>query len=458
MAAKKKKIEDLELEIVYQKPSDLIPYVNNAKLHPDEQVNQIAASIREFGFLAPILIDGENGIVAGHGRLMASFKLKLKKVPTIEISHLTDPQKKAYIIADNKLTMNSDYDMEVLGNEMHFLNDLDFDLSLTGFGDDELAELFLNADDLGSMEGEDDVPEPPETPVSKLGDVWQLGDHRLMCGDSTDAGTVALLMDGKKAELLFTSPPYSDMRDYNGGKDLDVNHLIKFIPSFYEYAEYQVINLGIQRKDNEVVEYWQDYIKEAKKAGYKFLSWNIWDRDNAGSIAHATAMFMIVHEWIFVFGKNRKDLIRNIPNDMEGYKQRHGEDLLKEGSVRGMRQKDGSIKRNKTKSYTHHQMETIIRQTPELGKIRELHPATFPVDLPIQHIEAMTKKDDYIIDPFGGSGSTLIACEKTKRNCYMMELDPVYTDVIIQGWEKFTGKEAVHIESGKTYGELKKVL
>jgi len=424
----KVKLEDLELEIVYQKPADLIPYANNAKLHPDEQVNQIAASIREFGFLAPILIDGENGIVAGHGRLMASFKLKLKKVPTIEISHLTEPQKKAYIIADNKLTMNSDYDMEILGNEMHFLNDLDFDLSLTGFEGDELEELFLNADDLGAMEGEDDVPEPPETPVSKLGDIWQLGDHRLMCGDSTDAGTVALLMDGNKADMVFTDPPYG--MSYGGGRARGNHSLDKKTGGVKIKAHGMIKNDDLKGDDlSQLIKESIGHAFTNKKQGgaaYICLTWRSyaefeWALDclgveikgcivwNKKSIGLGNSKYRPQHEFIFYI-------------DGQWYGDKSQADVWE-------------MSRGATGEY--------------------LHPTQKPIELIEKALLNSSKSGDGIIDLFGGYGSTLIACEKTNRSCFMMELDPHYISVIIERWQNFTGKEAVRSD-GKTYSELKK--
>jgi len=200
-----------------KKVTELIPYVNNARTHNEEQVLQIAASIKEFGFTNPVLIDGENGIIAGHGRLMAAKKLGLEEVPTIELSHLSEAQRKAYILADNKLALNSGWDNDLLAIEFAELKLLDFDLDLTGFSSEEIGALTPEEIPPG-LTDEDSVPELPEEPVTKLGDVWLCGNHRVMCGDSTSIDAVEKLMDGNKADMVFTDPPYGMNldTDYSG--------------------------------------------------------------------------------------------------------------------------------------------------------------------------------------------------------------------------------------------------
>src|SRR6185312_12026290 len=197
-------------QIIYKNVSDLIGYINNSRLHSDEQISQVAASIKEFGFTNPILIDGENGIIAGHGRLSAAKMLKLKKVPCIELSHLSEAQKKAYIIADNKLALNSTWDNELLKVELEQLQELNFDLSLIGFDEGELEQL-LNPDEVmpENMEEEEETPEPPIEPKTKYGDIYKLGNHRLMCGNSILLSDVDKLMNGSKANMVFTDPPYN---------------------------------------------------------------------------------------------------------------------------------------------------------------------------------------------------------------------------------------------------------
>jgi DNA modification methylase len=256
-----------------------------------------------------------------------------------------------------------------------------------------------------------------------------------MCGDSTSIGAVEKLMNGENAEISFTSPPYADQREYGGGKELSTKHLAKFISTAKTRVKYFIVNLGYSRQDGEVNTYWDDYIAEAKSVGLKMLSWNIWDRASAFSIGQQTAMFPIEHEWIFVLGETTKKLSPTIPNKHAGV-----------SPVVTNRESDGSLSKASVYSIrSHRELGTVIR----LGVDRDRsvdHPAKFPVCLPEEYIEAMTSEKEIIYEPFGGSGSTLIACEKTNRKCFMMELDPHYCDVIITRWENFTGKKAVKID------------
>jgi hypothetical protein len=196
-------------QIEYVATNYLIPYARNSRTHSDEQVAQIAASIKEFGFTNPVLIDDDNGIIAGHGRVMASQRLKLESVPCIRLSDLSEAQRKAYVIADNKLALNAGWDDEMLKIELQELDDLGFDLELTGFTLEEIGDLDVDVEEVEGLTDEDDVPEPPDEPVSKLGDIWLLGNHRLMCGDSTSIDDVERLMDGQKADMWLTDPPYN---------------------------------------------------------------------------------------------------------------------------------------------------------------------------------------------------------------------------------------------------------
>jgi hypothetical protein len=206
-------IKEIEVE-------QLIPYSNNARTHSDDQVAQIAASIKEFGFTNPVLVDGDNGIIAGHGRVQAARKLQLKSVPTIDLSYLTPVQRKAYILADNKLSLNAGWDVELLQGELAGLDALEFDLSLTGFSDSELAG-FLDTNE--GLTDPDDVPDVPDEPTACLGDVWILGRHRLVCGDSTDADVVAKCLNGVEPHLMVTDPPYGVEYDASWRADAGVN-------------------------------------------------------------------------------------------------------------------------------------------------------------------------------------------------------------------------------------------
>ena len=408
----------------------LIPYVRNSRTHSDAQIAQIAASIKEFGWTNPILVDAENGIIAGHGRLMAARKLGYKDVPVIELKDMTETQKRAYVIADNQLALNAGWDFSLLSLEVADLKENDFDLDLLGFDPKELEKL-LEPEEVEGLTDEDAVPEVPEEPKTKLGDIYQLGNHRLMCGDSTSIDAVEKLMDGHKAQFCFTSPPYADQREYNGGKQLSTEHLATFIRTASGFCNFFAVNLGLSRKDGEINQYWDDYIVEAKNCGLKLLSWNIWNREGmGGSIGNMTAMFPIEHEWIFVFGSDIKDINRTRDN-------KHGG----ESGKSTIRQKDGETTPNSWAINKKGKIGTVF--TCDFARGKKEHPAMFPVEFPIGYIESCTSSNDVVYEPFGGAGSTMIACEKIGRQARLMELDPKYCDVIVKRWEDFTGKKAV---------------
>jgi hypothetical protein len=223
------------LQIEYRPIDALLPYARNPRTHSPAQIAKIAASIVEFGWTQPILVDGDNGIIAGHGRLVAARKLELGEVPVIELGHLSPAQKRAYVIADNRLALDAGWDDEVLALELAELSEAGYDLLLTGFEDDELAKMLADLgngdvqapDEDPASEEDDDVPEPPKQPISRPGDVWQLGSHRVICGDASDPATIATLMQGEQASLCFTSPPYGNQRDYTSGGIADWDGLMR---------------------------------------------------------------------------------------------------------------------------------------------------------------------------------------------------------------------------------------
>ena len=407
---------------------EIKPYSKNGKRHSQKQIQQIANSIKEFGFNQPIVIDRDNVIIVGHGRYEAAKLLDLKEVPVLQVD-LDEKRAKAYRLADNKLN-ESEWDMSLVIEELKELDTLGFDIDLTGFDRDLLIE---------PDEKDDFIPDNAPTRC-KRGDIWLLGNHRLMCGDSTKREDVERLMDGKKAELLFTSPPYSDMRTYGGGKDLLVDNLSEFVSVFGPYVNYQVINLGIQRKNGEIFEYWNEYIRKAREVDYKFLSWNVWNRETARSIGQQRAFFPIAHEWIFIFGKESKDINKT--------KEKSAFTKQDKRLVKTRRQKDGSTKYSSVGNLigSMTKMTSVFTSQPELSNaVRKTHPATFPVLFPQEFIKAMTKINDIVVDPFLGSGSTLIAAEKTNRICYGMEIDEKYCDVIIKRWEDYTSQKAINV-------------
>lgn len=378
----------------------LIPYVNNSRTHSDEQVAQVAASIREFGFTNPILIDESDSIIAGHGRLMAAKKLGLDEVPCIRLNHLSDAQKKAYVIADNKLALNAGWDEELLALELEDLKELNFDLDLLGFDVDELNKL-LEEEVVEGLTDEDAVPEVPENPITVEGDVWLLGNHRLMCGDSTSIDAVDRLMDGQKADMVFTDPPYNI--DYQGVTDKRDKIKNDKMPDL-EFKDFLVQSV-MSCETMYVCCSWQyaHLFKQAmEELARKPKAMIVWNKVNPAQ--HLDKYFK-QHEIIFYYG------------DFGGHKTLRG-DIWE-------------IKRQKN----------------------TVHPTMKPVELiDMAMIDQPDKNRVY--DGFGGSGSTLISCEKNHRECYMMELDPKYCDVIIKRWQDFTGKQAIHEETGKQFSDI----
>jgi len=417
------------MEIIKIPLEQLTPDPHNAKDHPQWQIEQIKNSIEQFGNLDPIGVWGDdNLIVEGHGRYEALKDLGYHEAECIRLDWLTEEERKAYALAHNKLTMNSGFIPDAL------------DMTLAAIGEIDMSQFgFEIPEEVEPTEiTEDEIPEEVETRC-KLGDIWQLGEHRLICGDSTNKENIKRLMDGRKAKILFTSPPYSDKRDYNGNKDLSVENISNFIPAYREYTDYQCVNLGIQRKNHEIVQYWDEYILKAKQAGYELLAWNVWDKCECGSVGQQSAFIPIRHEWIFVFGTDFYEINKTW--------EKKADNIIDGERPHTVRQKDGSTKHasHGDMSNPYKQMESVLALHPEKSKLRELHPATFPVGLPAEYIKAMTDENDNVIEPFGGSGTTLIACEQLDRICFVCELDPHYCDVIIQRWENLTGGKAVRI-------------
>ena len=370
--------------IVSRKVEDLIPYARNSRTHSDAQVAQIAASVREFGWTNPVLVDGENGIIAGHGRILAARKLGMDEVPCIELAGLTDTQRRAYIIADNKLALNAGWDDELLAIEFAELADAGFDNLLTGFTQDEIDALTPEQIPEG-LTDEDAVPEVQAEPVSKLGDVWVLGKHRVMCGDSTSIDAVERLMAGQLADQLLTDPPYNIA--YEGGSK----------------KREQIKN------DEMASDAFRQFLRDAfvaattvMKAGAVFY---IWHADTEGYNFRGACMDAGLQV--------RQTLIWNKDNSAFGRQDYHWKH---EPCLYGW--KDGAA----------HLWAADRKQTTVIACKRpsksDLHPTMKPVELMEYQIENNTKGSDAVLDLFGGSGSTLIACEKTGRHARLMELDP----------------------------------
>lgn len=396
-----------------------------------ENFTRLRTSIKEFGFTVPCTVNShpgrENVLIAGHMRTRASQEEGMTEIPCWVVD-LDENRERMLNVALNNPNLQGDWDEQKLAELFVKLNEEDANLRLTGFDEGEVVRLLRDyGPDENEAEPEVNIPDAAE---SKLGEVYELGRHRLMCGDSTDPHAVEVLMCANKAEILFTSPPYSDMREYNGEKDLTIDNLARFIESFDKYVKYQIVNLGIQRKNDEIFEYWNEYITKARSIGLKLLSWNVWEQDGAGSIGKQKAFFPIAHEWIFVFGREPKEINRTIAKTAARRKRRSTHQM-----------KDGSIDSHSTGvQTTAKQMETVVYVPQEKTKIRDEHPAIFPVELAESFIYTMTNEGDSVIDPFGGSGSTLIAAEKTGRTAYLMELDPRYCDVIRKRYKNYVEK------------------
>ena len=264
----------------------------------------------------------------------------------------------------------------------------------------------------------------------QYGEIVNLGRHKLMCGDATRHEDVAKLFGNDRARILFTSPPYSDLRTYNNA-NCDVKYLAEFIPACKDFCDVQCVNLGIIRRNHEVQQYWDEYINAAKKCGLKLLCWNVWDKLNPGSIAQQQCMFPIRHEFIFVFGEKPLQPNRIISKHCKGDRRQYAT----------RRQKDGSVKitsRNLQLQEAFKPLESVVVFHP-YKKRPTIHPAQMPLSLPKEYIKALTQENDIILDCFGGSGTTLIACEQTGRTCFMMEISPNYCDIIRERYEKLTG-------------------
>ena len=395
----------------------LIPYARNARTHSEEQIAQIAASIREFGWTNPILTDGDKGLIAGHGRLAAARKLELTEVPVIELGHLSPEQKKAYILADNRIALNSGWDEELLKLELQELQGVDFDLDLLGFGDDEIERL-LNGDQVGGGLTEDDaIPEAPVDPVSRTGDLWILGNHRLLCGDSTVLSDVERLMGGQLADMAVTDPPYNvdygnSAKDKMRGKDRRIlNDALG--DGFYQFLYDACLNLLVVTKGACYVCMSSSELHTLQKAwidaGGKWSTFIIWAKNT--------------------FTLGRSDYQRQYEPILYGWKQ--GVDHFWCGD------RDQSDIWNYNKP-----------------RVNDLHPTMKPVELVERAIKNSSKSRDIVLDLFGGSGTTLIACEKTGRQARLIELDPKFADVIVKRWEEYTGQQAVREGDGVKFVEL----
>jgi DNA modification methylase len=393
--------------------ANLIPYARNSRTHSEAQVTKIAASIKEFGFLNPIITDGSDSIVAGHGRVLAAQKLGLESLPVIEAAHLTDAQRKAYIIADNRLALDAGWDNDMLKVELQDLEADGFDLSLTGFELGEIAD-FL-AEPTEGLTDEDAVPEAPEVPVTVEGDVWLLGRHRLMCGDSTSIDAVERLMDGQAVDCVYTDPPYgiSIVQGSKvggggafGGKKNENKDKSNVVASsnFAPVANDDSIDVAVSAialiatlgASVEIIWGGNYYAASLPNSS----CWIVWDKKNSGNFADCELAWT-----------NQKTAVRKFEHMWNGM----------------------------VKASEHGQ--------------KRVHPTQKPIALAEWCIDSYAGDCITVLDLFGGSGSTLIACETRGKDCFVMELAAPYCDVIIKRWQDFTGQTATLEATGQTYAE-----
>lgn len=398
-----------QLTVTYKRVDELIPYVNNARTHSDEQVTQIASSIKEFGFNNPILTDGENGVIAGHGRLLAAKKLGLETVPAIELAGLTEAQKKAYILADNKIALNSGWDEELLKIELDDLQLQGIDLETVGFSDEELQNIIPPPAVLAEESDDDEIDEDKVSealtiePISFAGAAWRCGRHLVICGDSTIKDNVTI--DTKEFDLLLTDPPYgisivSSSGNVGGGNVVKTRKYLPVKNDETTETALKAIELAKEITKNQII-FGGNYFSEALSSS---PCWLVWDKQNTGNFADCELAWT-----------SFKTAIRKFEWMWNG--------LARQG----------------------------IRA--EEGKER-IHPTQKPVGLLAEILEKYSQPNQTVLDMFGGSGSTLIACEKTNRICTIVEYEPAYVDLIVKRWQEYTGQKAVDFVTGKEFDDL----
>ena len=420
-------------------PGQVRPNQRNARTHSQKQVRQIAESIKAFGFNNPLLIDEHGTLLAGHGRLSAAKHLGLPAVPVVRVSDLSEAEKRAYVLADNKLAMSAGWDRELLTAELGELSvmlpELDLDIEITGFAVAEYDELVADAEEDRLNSKEDAAPEDDTTClVSRPGDLWQLGKHRLICGDARDPDAMAKLLDGERANLMFADPPFN-------------------VP-----VEGHVMGRGRIKHPDFVMGSGEMTTDEFKEFLHVILS-------NAARVSHDGALHFVVMDWRHleelysvargIYGEMKNLIVWAKTNAGQGSLYRSQHELIglwKVGNGPHINNIQlGKYGRNRSNIWTYPGINTF-----KAGRDQELrsHPTVKPVALVADAIKDLTKQGAIVLDPFSGSGTTLIAAEKTGRRARVLELDPRYADVAVRRFEAFTGKDAIHLPSGRTFGEI----
>jgi DNA modification methylase len=421
--------------------SKLTAYANNSRTHSAEQVHQVAASIKEFGFTNPILIDDKNEIIAGHGRHLAAIELGIDQVPCIRLGHLTEAQKRAYVIADNKIAENSGWDEDKLALEFEALLDMDFNAALTGFSDDEVGKLLQFVPDTIGETDPDEVPEIQEAVVTQVGEVWCCGDHRVLCGDSTSAANLEKLMDGGTADMVFTDPPYlmnfvgSPPRETGAARPRNSKHE-------------KIINDKMPKAEGDA------FLKDVCAIVKQFCSgpWYIcFYRLGIDRILQAINANGMKWRGMIVWKKNNINLSNSDYKSLyEPIITGYADDY--DPIFYGWNLEHNWFGEKNERDVWEIELPSIweIAKT----KVNDLHPTMKPVDLVVRAIKNSSRRGRSVLDIFLGSGTTMIAAEICGRICYGTELDPRYVDVIVRRWQDFTGQQATLQGDGRTFSEV----
>ena len=413
----------------------------NARTHSKRQIRQIAASIREFGFINPVLIDEANRVIAGHGRLAAVRLLNLETVPAIRLEHLSEVQKRALALADNKLAENAGWDEALLAQELRYLTEIevDFNVEITGF---EVAEIDLLIEGAGTGEGDPKADQIPETPLPEkvtvgAGDLWELGAHRLLCGNATEGKSYERLMAGQKAQMVITDPPYNVPIDGHvcglgtiKHRDFQMASGEMSREQFTEFLETAFSNLAKHSVDGSIHFIFMDWrhLPEILAAGQRaygeLKQLCVWVKSNAGM----GSFYRSQHELIPTFKSGTAPHINNFELGQHG--------------------------RHRSNIWTYAGVNSL--GPDRLDELR-MHPTVKPVALVADAILDCSKRGGIILDPFAGSGTTVIAAERTGRSAYAMELEPRYVETAIHRWQDYTGEQAIHAETGRTLAEMRKI-
>ncbi len=443
------KVQLSRLRIEYREVQELVPYARNARLHSDDQIAQLAGSIREFGWTQPVLVDRENGIIAGHARVMAARRLGLKSVPVIELSHLTDAQRRAYVLADNQLATHATWDVEMMTVEMKELQGLKFDLSLIGFGQDEVKRLLMQAPAVSPVDP-DDVPAPPDEPLTRMGDLYIMGNHRLLCGDSGSKADLDRLLDGERVHLLNTDPPYNVKVEPRSNNAMAAGTTSFAAPKggLTHNQDFDLARRGRKGKTNthlrpkdlplandfltdeefdKRLDAWFGNAARVMQPGAAFYIWGGYA--NCANYPPALKRHGLYFSQAVIWVKehpvlSRKDFMGNHEWCFYGWREGGGHRFFGPPNV------------------------------PDVWSVKKINPAQMvhltekPSELARRAIEYSSQPGENVLDLFGGSGSTMMAAEQTGRRSFTMELSPLYADVIVHRWERFTGKRAKRIRAG----------